>query len=133
MDPTHKLKKNNEDLEGFNLKDTIHSKEHEMKLERLAKQSSQFNSKVIGFKKKMKGMLKNFKVINKSLLASYQITTLSHLIISIIEKDQNFEKKAPNEVMYSMNRRKVNSGYFDKKPRFKKIVEKWENKLMEAL
>lgn len=110
-----------------------HSKDHMVKLEKLAKQSQHFNSKISDYKKKMKSSLKHFKIFNKNLLASYQITTLSHLIISIIEQDQNFSKEWTGEVVYSMNRRKINSGYFDKKPLFKKLVEKWENNLMEAL
>ena len=118
---------------GVDFNGTGHNREHVVRLEKLSKQSSQFNSKILENKKKLKNIMRQYKIISKNLMASYQITTLSHLLISIIEKDENFTEEPPNEIGYSMNRRKVNLDYFEKKPQFRTLAEKWENNLMEAL
>jgi hypothetical protein len=116
---------------GLNFRGTNHSKEHILYLEKLGKEGKMFNDHVKDFKKKMKGLIKKHRIIGKSLLAGYQITTLSHLIISLMEKQENFTEDTPKEFIYSINRRKINLNYFQKRPNVRKIAEYWETNLLQ--
>ena len=121
------------DLRGVNFRGTDHSREHMLRIEQLSRQGHAFDDRVKQCRKKMKETLRHYKLIGKNLLASYQTTTLSHLIISLMEKDSNFEDIFETNFLYSLNKRKINLSYFEKRPKFKQIAEHWENNLISQL
>ena len=118
---------------SINWVDSTHEINHIKRIQQLGSQSKTFDVKINKFKKEIKYFMKQYKIFCKNLLAGYQINTLSHLLTSLIENPSNFLNQSHQELLYSIDKRKIDLSYFDKRPIFKRIVEKWENQIMEDL